>query len=94
MLRPWRVSPTIGNHKFEIEDDTATLSYSIDKSYRGKGLGKLILSLGNEHLKKDVPSIKTILGYVKSQNTASNKVFHRLGFQVKSFDDMASETYQ
>lgn len=59
------------------DDDMLTISYSIDKNMRGKGLGKSIVVLGLEAVKGWGRSIKAL---VKPDNPASIRVFESLGF--------------
>lgn len=71
-----------GQVRFEIENNIATIDYSIDKKYRGRGLGYEILNLG---LKKIISShsnnIRYIKGVVKETNLGSIKTFVNLGFK-------------
>jgi UDP-2,4-diacetamido-2,4,6-trideoxy-beta-L-altropyranose hydrolase len=74
----------IGQIRFQIEKNTATISYSLDKNYRGKGLGFWILKKGVDALRNalsnDCPNLE-IIGFVKFENIASVKVFRKLGFR-------------
>lgn len=69
-----------GQVRLELEKDGVYLiDYSIDKAFRGQGLGRCILGL-IEHY---VPNGAVLLGQVKENNVASQQVFQRLGYQPK-----------
>lgn len=74
----------MGQIRFQIDNNTATISYALDKNYRGKGLGFWILKKGIDALRNDFhnqfPNLE-IIGFVKFENIASVKVFRKLNFQ-------------
>lgn len=73
----------IGQIRFEKEGDYWKIDYSIDLKNRGKGWGKKIVALGLEKLNGRFKA------WVKKENTASCKVFERLGFKkVSDTDDV------
>jgi UDP-2,4-diacetamido-2,4,6-trideoxy-beta-L-altropyranose hydrolase len=71
-----------GQIRFEREHGAARISYSIDPSLRGLGLGPEVLRLGLEAMRQawgdDVPAF----GYVKRENAASAVCFRRAGFSL------------
>lgn len=71
----------IGSIRFDVQDDVAVVSYLLDPSFHGKGLGILLLKKGLEMLinKKDKRIIQ-VIGFVMPQNVASAKAFERLGY--------------
>ena len=71
----------LGQIRFDIKNHYWEISFSIDKQYRGKGYGKLIIEEG---LKKISGPVRAI---VKKKNTPSIKVFENLGFQKSSLND-------
>jgi RimJ/RimL family protein N-acetyltransferase len=73
----------IGIIRFEKSSDGFIISYSIDKKYRGSGFGTIILEKGMENLNKIVIN-PVFLGYVKKGNIASEKIFNKFGFTLKS----------
>jgi spore coat polysaccharide biosynthesis predicted glycosyltransferase SpsG/RimJ/RimL family protein N-acetyltransferase len=81
----------IGQIRFELQEDgkTALINYSVDRSFRGKGFGTLLLEEGMRNfLAKKGAGVERIIGYVKYENTASNRIFQNLGFQVaEGMDD-------
>lgn len=68
----------IGQIRFERESDYWKIGYSIDAGNRGQGMGKKIVELGLEKLRGKFKA------WVKKENTASCKVFERLGFRQES----------
>ncbi len=71
----------IGQIRFNINDNEALISYSLDKNYRGRGYGKLILKKGLLAIKEEFADELTIIGYVKNENIPSIKAFRELGFE-------------
>jgi len=73
---------SIGIVRFDKTLEGYVISYSIDKNYRGKGFGELVLveGLKNLYLSVDKPNL---VAYVKKGNIASEKIFNKLGFILK-----------
>ena len=70
----------IGQVRIEIDNETGIISYNLDRNYRGKGLSLEMLKLAeNESYKKNL-KIKTLIGYVKLDNLASQKIFEKLKY--------------
>lgn len=65
--------------RFDVGDETI-ISYSIDKSYRGRGWGEAVIQHGIEIFRRDFTGPVKIVGYVKYENESSNRVFRNLGF--------------
>jgi len=72
----------IGIVRFDKTLEGYVISYSIDKNYRGKGFGKLVLKEGLKNLGVIVDN-PNLLAYVKKGNIASEKIFDKLGFVLK-----------
>lgn len=70
----------VGQVRIDIEGETGVISYSIDKSYRGKGLAIVMLSLLEDEIKKNGIYIDKLIGFVKFENIASQKVFENLKY--------------
>ncbi|WP_286727553.1 MULTISPECIES: GNAT family N-acetyltransferase [Sphingobacterium] len=77
---------SVGQIRLDKVDDCWEIDYSIDVNHRGKGYGKLIVSLIFE---KVSPGSK-LKAVVKSTNSASLSVFRKLGFEESVTHD---ETY-
>lgn len=77
----------VGQVRFKRESEQSTecvISLSITKEYRGKHIAGNFLQLGIEELKKNWYNIKTVVAEVKDENTASNALFLREGFELIS----------
>lgn len=66
----------------KISNTDAVISISLDKSFRGKGLGIQMLMMSIELFRKSFPLIK-INAYIKIENIASKNIFERSGFFFK-----------
>lgn len=66
----------IGQIRLDIEKNKALISYSLDKNFRGLGIGKKVLTLMKEKF-KDI----TLIGRVKYNNISSIKSFENAGFK-------------
>ncbi|WP_162426543.1 UDP-2,4-diacetamido-2,4,6-trideoxy-beta-L-altropyranose hydrolase [Pontibacter pudoricolor] len=66
--------------RYDMNGDTATISYLISKGFRGRGLGHTILQKGISKLKREAQIIKTIVGLVQQDNIASVRAFEKAGF--------------
>lgn len=64
--------------RFDIDNEVATIGISIDKDFRGKGLGRDIIVLGAQSYfnENEFP----ILASIKNENVASIKSFEKAGF--------------
>jgi len=69
-----------GMIRFDIQGNTATISYLLDKSFRGKGIGTLLLQKGLEALKKQKPAVTKAVGYIQESNLASIAAFKKNNF--------------
>ena len=87
-------SNPVGQLRFSIDGEVATINYSIDKNYRGKGIGKIIIKKATQILIKENPSIKIVQGFVKSQNVASAKAFLSNGFAQENSNVFESCEYR
>ena len=73
----------IGQIRFEKEGESFFVNFSVDKRYRGRGIGKFILRKGANYLRSQVREKNMrILGYVKKGNAASTRAFYRAGFEL------------
>jgi RimJ/RimL family protein N-acetyltransferase len=70
----------IGQVRYEISYQEATISLGITESFRGHGYGCQIILLGCKKLLQD-SAVKKINAYVKPSNFASIRVFLKSGFQ-------------
>lgn len=83
----------MGTIRLDIEPENrqAVVSYNIESSFRGKGYGGKILSLGEQKLKeknRETPDrIELINGSVKPENIASARCFQKNGYTVEKQDE-------
>ena len=73
----------VGQIRIKINGNMAKISYSICKEKRGQGYSGDILRLIHRQVRLDFPSVKTLLGEVKTDNMASRKAFLTAGFKEK-----------
>lgn len=71
----WEKKP-IGQVRLDLEKDSWAINYSVDKEYRGKGLGTKILQ---EIL--NFENFENFAALVKKDNIGSRKVFEKLNFE-------------
>ncbi len=74
----------IGQVRFDIKCNTAEISITIAKIFRGKGFGKKTLDCSIKIFKKDHPEIVNIIAKIKPTNTSSLILFKNQGFQKVS----------
>ena len=67
--------------RFEIKDDTATISISISEEFRGVGMGYFLMNPALKILKK-FSKIKFVKAYIKKTNIISSKFFEKSGFKL------------
>lgn len=72
---------TIGQIRLTFDGENAEVDYSISNTERGFGYGKVIIRLAIEHIKREYPSIKMLVGKVKPSNNASYQCFLQNGFE-------------
>ena len=77
----------VGVVRIEIEAAQGTISYSVDKNYRGKGVASSMLKLLEEEVKDNKINIHTLIGYVKFDNIPSQKIFKKLGYIEKKEEE-------
>lgn len=83
-----------GQVRFDIKDRGATIDYSIDQLFRGKGLGKEMLRKGIEtFIEEYYEMCDEIVGVVKVGNIPSAKVFQALDFSLKKNKTIHGEDY-
>lgn len=69
----------IGQIRFQVEGEAATVSLSLAPEQRGKGYGSELIGLGSQQI-WNCTGIKQIHAYIKSGNDASMRVFARAGY--------------
>ncbi|MDB5261403.1 MAG: glycosyltransferase [Adhaeribacter sp.] len=69
-----------GMIRYDIIEKQATISYLLNKDFRGKGLGSWILAAGTEALRQQRPDVRQLIGQVQTSNIASIVSFRKTGF--------------
>lgn len=80
-------SAFIGQLRFKRDSETSescVISLSITEEYRGKGIGNQFLQIGIDKLHNDWKLVKSIIAEVKADNTPSNMLFRKQGFELDS----------
>lgn len=78
----------VGTVRLDIEEEshTGTVSYSIDKQFRGMGFGGQILTLVEEKAKE--AGLSYLVGEVKVENKASGKCFLKNKYYILKENDI------
>lgn len=71
----------IGQVRTVCKKDVVEINYSICAEKRFKGYGKKLLELIGRQVWHDFPQAKKVIGYVKTENIASQKVFLDAGYR-------------
>lgn len=85
------VGTPLGYTRFQRDRDAATISLSLTKEHRGRGLGRTLLLLSCERLFAETDVLK-IDAYVKPDNEASLKLFSSAGFTQHGRDSVCGQT--
>ncbi|WP_371362954.1 hypothetical protein SRRS_39660 [Sporomusa rhizae] len=70
----------IGQVRIDIEEDIAIIDYSVDRRYRGKGYGVLLLEALANKVKNFDRKIDKLIGNVKYSNLSSQRTFDKAGY--------------
>ena len=71
----------LGQVRYKITQNSATVSISLSEKIRGKGLSKEILSRSIKKFFEEKISVKDIIAFVSEDNIASKKIFEGLNFK-------------
>ena len=74
--------------RFNKEDEGFVISVSIDKNFRGKGLGAKIIEAATKKL-NNYP----VIAYVKTDNIPSQKSFIKAGYKPDGQKNIGNEIY-
>lgn len=79
-------SKPAGQVRFDIEGSRATINYSLDAAFRGRGLASASVSEAIAAFRAEHREVKDLVAYVKANNQASCRVFEKLEFALDGFD--------
>lgn len=79
LVRDTSTTP-IGQVRFDVVGQEATISISVDRCYRGKGYGSSIIWLASHNL-FNTTDVQTIHAYVKLDNDKSHRSFLKAGYR-------------
>ena len=83
----------IAQIRFQIENDSSTISISLDKKFRGKGLSSKILKNTCGKVFGERQNIKNIIAYIRQDNFASIKAFESAGFIKSGTEQINDESF-
>lgn len=83
----------VGNIRFDCEVEYFTISYMVDESYRGKGLGLMLIKLAIEKIYISLPFTPKFKAIVSPHNIASLKIFEKMGFKYQFTETMGNEEF-
>jgi len=69
----------VGQVRFELKDNDATISIVLDRKYRGKGYGSRLIERASKKI-FEVSNVVVIHAYIKESNTVSVGAFKKAGF--------------
>jgi len=76
----------VGQVRFDINDETAIINYSLASACRGKRMAEPLLKKGIQEFRQETGGKYILVGFVKKENTPSCKVFLSLDFQEEITD--------
>lgn len=77
----------LGQIRLSIEGNQALISYTIEESRRGQGLGTRMVLMAEEKLRDNRTDITCCLAQVKYENAASARVFEKCGYDRKELEN-------
>jgi predicted GNAT family acetyltransferase len=69
----------------QINEKEAVISMSVDKNQRGKGIAKLISTIGSNYYKGLNTNI-VIIAYIKASNLATINIYKNIGYREVESD--------
>ncbi|UCV00553.1 UDP-2,4-diacetamido-2,4,6-trideoxy-beta-L-altropyranose hydrolase [Acidovorax radicis] len=83
----------LGQVRFDrVDPKSWRINYAMDAGMRGAGLGRALLSVAADTLTREFTGAVELIGEVKSDNTASCRVFEGLEFEVLTGEDAHAST--
>lgn len=84
----------VGQIRFTLNEGVAVLSYSLDKPYRGQGLGAFLVGQGVQRALRDFGNATIIRALVKPTNTPSLAALRKVGFISRGIDSSGSLIFE
>lgn len=84
----------IGQVNFVIEDREAIITFSVDKDNRGCGWGRKLAAHATEFIFNEVDKCDKAVAYINSENKASIKTFHGLGYKYEVDGEYYKKLYK
>jgi spore coat polysaccharide biosynthesis predicted glycosyltransferase SpsG/RimJ/RimL family protein N-acetyltransferase len=75
----------VGQIRFDKKHDHVVLTYSIDRDFRSRGLGKLIVEMGLAAMRSE--GEQYVEAFVRKDNAVSARVFFQLGFTEEPYSE-------
>ena len=75
-----------GQVRFDIAGSEATINYSLDAAFRGRGLATRSMHRAIAIFFEQHEYVTALVAFVKPDNAASCRVFEKLNFELDSFD--------
>jgi RimJ/RimL family protein N-acetyltransferase len=75
-----------GQVRFDIDGSSATINYSLDAAFRGRGLATASVSKAIAVFRAENTDVTRLIAYVKADNPASCRVFEKLNFELDGVD--------
>jgi len=72
---------SIGQVRFDLKGNQATISISLSRKFRGRGYGSNLIQLASQKI-LEVSNVDVIHAYVKKENVVSLKAFQKAGYKV------------
>jgi RimJ/RimL family protein N-acetyltransferase len=69
----------VGQIRFELEGNNATISISLDRKFRNKGYGSKMIALASQNIFEN-SKVNVIHAYIKKGNIVSASAFKKAGF--------------
>lgn len=76
----------LGQIRLAIEEENAVISYSVDASRRGQGLGAKMVLMAEEKLRESRRDVTHCIAQVKYENPASARVFEKCGYDEQDME--------
>ena len=76
----------LGQIRLAIEEGNALISYSVDASRRGQGLGAKMVLMAEEKLRESRRDVTHCIAQVKYENPASARVFEKCGYDEQDME--------